>query len=134
MATEPLIGTKIKRARERKRWTQRQLAGAVGVNVKTIDNWENDRTAPRNSIGALEQVLGIDLTGGEPAPGPLDDLLPVQEEWEQGVLDDPALSDDLKRRFIRDSRLARSAYAARRSRRRAEEQREVTRRATDQAS
>lgn len=69
MATEPAIGTRIKRARERKRWTQRHLAGLVGVSQKTIDNWENGRTEPRSSIGALEEVLGVRLSG-EPEPQP----------------------------------------------------------------
>lgn len=59
MATDPHIGTSIRRARERKRWTQRQLAHALGVNIKTVDNWENGRTSPRSAIGAIEQVLGI---------------------------------------------------------------------------
>lgn len=61
MATE--IGTRIKRARERKRWSQRQLAGALGVDRKTVDNWENGRTTPRSSIGAIEEVLGVSLDG-----------------------------------------------------------------------
>lgn len=65
MATRSL-GPVIKRARERRRWTQRQLASALGVSVKTIDNWENDRTEPRSSAGALEEVLGIDLNGPQP--------------------------------------------------------------------
>src|ERR1044071_6878196 len=63
MATE--IGTRIKRAREHKRWTQRQLADALQVNVKTVDNWENGRTSPRSSIGALEEVLEVSLSGEE---------------------------------------------------------------------
>jgi transcriptional regulator with XRE-family HTH domain len=61
MATEPAIGTKIKRARERKRWTQKQLAEAVGVSQKTIDNWEHGHTKPRSAIGALEEVLDVSL-------------------------------------------------------------------------
>lgn len=69
MATD--IGTRIKRARERKRWTQRQLAEALKVDRKTIDNWENGRTSPRSSIGAIEEVLGMRLDA-EPEP----DLLP----------------------------------------------------------
>lgn len=69
MATEPAVGTKIKRARERLRWTQKKLADEVGVSQKTIDNWENGRTSPKSSIGALEQVLGIALDG-EPQPDP----------------------------------------------------------------
>ena len=66
MATDPAIGVAIRRARERKRWTQRQLADAIRVNIKSVDNWENGRTHPRSSIGALESVLGVDLTGGGP--------------------------------------------------------------------
>jgi transcriptional regulator with XRE-family HTH domain len=62
MATETPLGTRIKRARERKRWTQQQLAKAIGVDRKSVDNWENDRTQPRSSLGALEEVLGP-LTG-----------------------------------------------------------------------
>ena len=61
MATEPAIGTKIKRARERKRWTQRHLAALIGVSQKTVDNWEHGRTEPKSSIGALEEVLGVSL-------------------------------------------------------------------------
>jgi transcriptional regulator with XRE-family HTH domain len=65
MATDPRLGTKIKRARERKRWTQQELADRIEVDRKTIDNWENGRTSPRSSIGALEDVLGVVLTAGE---------------------------------------------------------------------
>lgn len=59
MATD--LGTKIRRARERHRWTQAQLASQVGVSQKTVDNWENGRTEPRNRLGALEHVLGVEL-------------------------------------------------------------------------
>lgn len=78
MATEPAIGTKIKRARERKRWTQRQLAAELHVNIKTVDNWENGRTSPLNSIGALEAVLDIRLDGGQVEPDS-----PTPEELEE---------------------------------------------------
>jgi transcriptional regulator with XRE-family HTH domain len=54
----PPIGIKIKRARERLRLTQEDLAGRVGVSQKTIDNWEHDRSYPRSAIGALEAILG----------------------------------------------------------------------------
>lgn len=75
MAAGPPLGTRIKRARERKRWTQQQLADALDVNIKTIDNWENGRTSPRSSIGALEDVLGISLDEDEPRPLVSDRLL-----------------------------------------------------------
>jgi transcriptional regulator with XRE-family HTH domain len=49
---------RIKRARERGHMKQEDLARAVGVNIKTVDNWENGRSRPKNRMGALEQVLG----------------------------------------------------------------------------
>jgi len=65
MATD--IGTRIKRARERKRWSQQRLADALHVDRKTVDNWENGRNKPRSSVGALEEVLGVRL-GDEAEP------------------------------------------------------------------
>lgn len=107
MATEPLIGTAIKRARERKRWTQRQLADALRVNIKTVDNWENGRTSPRSSIGAIEEVLGISLDGGQAEPEPDDDW----ERWERSVLTNADLPPDLARSIVLDARAAREAEA-----------------------
>jgi transcriptional regulator with XRE-family HTH domain len=94
MATEPAIGTRIKRARERKRWTQKRLAGLVGVSQKTIDNWENGRTEPRSSIGALEEVLGVSLTG-EPAPRPV-----ISGDLMAAIMDDPELTESERRVVI----------------------------------
>lgn len=62
MAHLPAMGATIRRARERMRWTQQQLADAIGVAVRTVNDWENDRSYPRNSIGALEDVLRVNLT------------------------------------------------------------------------
>lgn len=59
----PALGDLIRSGRERKRWTQAALAAAVGVDRKTVDNWENSRTRPRNRLAALEDVLGISLRG-----------------------------------------------------------------------
>jgi len=66
MATD--IGTTIKRARERKRWSQQELANRLGVNRKTVDNWENGRTQPASSIGALEDLLGISFSDADRSP------------------------------------------------------------------
>ena len=115
MPAQPNIGTAIKRARERKRWTQRQLADALGVDIKTVDNWENGRTRPRSSIGALEEVLGVSLSGGlAREPGPLDGLTPWRDNWEAQVADDPDLPEEWKRDLIADSRAARGRAAERR--------------------
>ena len=62
-ADAPSLGTQIRRARERKRWTQQELADAVEVGRDTVVKWENDQRAPKNRIGAIEEVLEIDLTG-----------------------------------------------------------------------
>lgn len=86
MATEPAIGTRIRRARERRRWSQQRLADELQVNRKTIDNWENGRTSPRSSIGAREEVLGVRLDGEpEPPPGISDDL-------RAAIMEDPELT------------------------------------------
>jgi len=52
------LGRRIRRARERARLTQRQLADAVGVDRKTVGNWESGTSHPRSSLGRLETVLG----------------------------------------------------------------------------
>lgn len=71
MQTDPPIGLKIRRARERQRLTQADLAAQVGVSQKTVDNWENGRTRPKSSIGALEQILGpLDRADVSPSPAP----------------------------------------------------------------
>lgn len=62
MAADPLIGTKIRRARERKRLRQQDVASQLGVSRTTYDAWENNRAYPKSSIGALEQLLEVDLT------------------------------------------------------------------------
>lgn len=54
-------GEQIKRARERKGWTQEQLATAVGVGPRTVGNWERGSTVSRNRTGRLEKVLGDEL-------------------------------------------------------------------------
>ena len=59
------LGTRIRRARERKRWSQAQAASAIGVGVRTWGRWERGEAAPRSAIGALEDVLGVSLTSDE---------------------------------------------------------------------
>lgn len=58
------IGTKVRRARLRRRWTQLQLAQAAEVSLRTVNDWENDRAYPRNPV-ALEEILGIRLDNDE---------------------------------------------------------------------
>lgn len=92
---------------------QQDLAAKVGVSRTTVDSWENDHSYPQRKLARLEQVLGISLDPG-PAPGPLADLEPWHDEWEEQVAGDRDLSLELRRQLISDSRDARSAYADRR--------------------
>lgn len=55
------LGESIRRARERRGWTQNQLAEQLGVAVMTIRNWEADRHSPKNSLARIEEVLGTPL-------------------------------------------------------------------------
>lgn len=69
-ASPPSLGARIRRARERAKLSQEELANAVGASVRAVGDWENDRRKPRNRLGAIEEVLGISLDG-EP-----DDIMP----------------------------------------------------------
>ena len=65
------LGRAIKDARERRHLTQQQLADVLVVDRKTVDNWENERTTPRNRMGALMQwapELGGEVTLEPPDP------------------------------------------------------------------
>jgi ribosome-binding protein aMBF1 (putative translation factor) len=61
------IGRVIDRARQRKRWTQVELAERVGVHELTVVAWEKGRFYPRRNIVALEEALEISLAEYETA-------------------------------------------------------------------
>jgi transcriptional regulator with XRE-family HTH domain len=115
MTAASSLGTAIKRARERRRWTQRDLADKLGVDIKSVSNWETGRTSPKNSIGALEDVLGISLgdetqPAGRWGPGDVWEGRPL-DEWEAAVLNDRELPADEGPLLIRESRAVRAAYS-----------------------
>lgn len=61
------LGTAIARARQRKRWTQTELARRLGVTRGAVGNWETGNSYPERNLGAIEEVLGIDLSQYEQA-------------------------------------------------------------------
>ena len=65
--TEPSLAITIRRARERKRMTQGELAAALGVSRSAVNSWENDRAVPQGSIGAIEELLDITIPEDIPA-------------------------------------------------------------------
>lgn len=63
-----ITGDRVRRERGRLRMTQRELAAALGVGLKTITDWEAGvRPIPLTRYAAVTAVLGIDETEPEPA-------------------------------------------------------------------
>ena len=57
---DPTMGGRIAMAREAGGFTQAQLASQLGVMVKTLKNWETDRSEPRgNKFVFLAGLLGV---------------------------------------------------------------------------
>lgn len=95
------IGTRIRRARERLRMSQADLADALKVSRSAVNAWENNRAVPQSSIGALEEILRIDLTSEQPPrlPEPvkipehlqrkIDALPPGERDYVMGLLTRP---------------------------------------------
>lgn len=87
MATDPAIGTTIKKRRQVLGMTQDELAARLGVSRSTIANWESGKHFPLRYLGAVEHVLGIELNdGAEPPIDPrvrqmIDDLTDEERAW-----------------------------------------------------
>lgn len=97
---ETELGQQIRRARERARLTQRELAQAIGVDRKTIGNWESGLSSPRSSLGRLEEVLaphGFAATESAPPPAGAHAVVGMIQE----VLDSP-FSPPVQVQMIRD--------------------------------
>ncbi len=56
---------RIRLARERRLMRQEDVAAALGVDKRTVGNWERGRTHPRNRLGALVALLDLDMTDTE---------------------------------------------------------------------
>ena len=56
------LGDRIVAAREALGFTQKDLARRLGVKLKTVQGWEEDRTEPRaNKAQMMSGVLGVSL-------------------------------------------------------------------------
>lgn len=90
------IGKTIKRARERKRMTQAEAAAALRVSRSALNAWERDRSYPRNSIGAIEELYGIDLDDApEPEPEPA-----IPRSLHREIMATDGLTDDERQAVI----------------------------------
>lgn len=61
------LGQRIRAARERRMMTQQELADLVGVDKRTVGNWERGRVRPRNRMGKLTEVLDLEMSSLEQA-------------------------------------------------------------------
>jgi transcriptional regulator with XRE-family HTH domain len=109
MAAGTELGTRIKRARERRHWRQADLARAIGVNVKTVGNWERGQTIPRTRIGAIEATLSISLADDAPSESWYDPDDPI----ERGIAEDPRLPEPARRDFVAQLRARRLEHIPR---------------------
>jgi transcriptional regulator with XRE-family HTH domain len=108
VATDKELGTRIRRARERRHWYQADLARAIGVNVKTVGNWERGQTIPRSRIGAIEDTLGIKISEESGNGVPWYDQ---DDPIERAYAEDPSLPEADKRMFVAQLRARRERYA-----------------------
>lgn len=93
------LGTAIRRAIERKRMTQAGVAKALGVSRSAVNSWVNGRSHPQNSLGALEELLGVRFDGGEPEPKVPSDALRAQILAELGPERGEAFIAEMERRL-----------------------------------
>lgn len=62
VATELDIGSRIRKRRQEIGLTQQQLADRLEVAESSVVAWETGRHYPKRKLGALEAVLGVNLT------------------------------------------------------------------------
>lgn len=56
------FGDRVQAAREALGWSQRELAGRLGVKLKTLRGWEEDISEPRaNKLQMLSGMLGVSI-------------------------------------------------------------------------
>ena len=108
MASDPRsLGARIRSARQRRHLTQPQLAEAMEVSVRAVGDWENNRTRPKNRLGALEAFFGVNLT--EP-----DNADVYTDTAERAIWDDESIPESERRAVIEEIRELRSRYDRRR--------------------
>lgn len=86
------LGDRIVAAREALGFSQKDLARRLGVKLKTVQGWEEDRTEPRaNKAQMMSGILGVSLLWllsgeGEGVHEPSD--TPAEPDEVKAILDD----------------------------------------------
>ena len=94
MAAQETIGARIAMRRHVLGWTQAELAARLGVHKDTVVAWETNRHYPKRKLGLLEDILGIDLPGGQ-------DTFPFATADEAAIWSLDRFSEDERRALIR---------------------------------
>lgn len=113
------LGDRITAAREARGLSQSEFARKLGVKLKTVRNWEDDRTEPRsNKAQMMSGLLGVPfrwlLIGeGDGIPPPLDNT-PLAEGV-QDILDElRQLRSELSQKAHRIGRIEKRLRSAQR--------------------
>jgi len=76
------IGRKLRRLREKRGWTQTQVADQVGVRVASVSRWEADRDQPRMEyVARLAQIFDTPMEELMTADPPPDLVGVIDEPW-----------------------------------------------------
>jgi transcriptional regulator with XRE-family HTH domain len=92
--TPPSLGARIRRARERARLSQEELAALVGASSRAVGDWENNRRKPRNRLSVLEEVLGVSLED-TPEPEPA-----IPENLYRAIMNTDGLTEEERQAVI----------------------------------
>lgn len=57
-----IVGRNIVAARERKGWTQLDLATALGTSISRVSGWETGKHLPRNPQAVADHLLDGDVS------------------------------------------------------------------------
>jgi transcriptional regulator with XRE-family HTH domain len=106
MASESL-GEQIRRARQRRRWSQAEAARKLGVSARALGDWERGVKKPRN-LTVIEDVFGIRLSGNG-----AEDWYDENDPIERGIAELPRLPEPRKRKLVADLRAAREEHVPR---------------------
>ena len=89
------LGTRIRRAREAKGYSQQELAdrmprrpdGRRSASIRSVGRWERGEAVPRSALGALQEVLRPFFTANGSLPAPPSD--PRERElWDLLIAED----------------------------------------------
>lgn len=78
------IGMQIKQARQRKGWSQSELARECQLNIRTIQRIEHDEVRPRlYTLGLISRTLDIELTGASGTEMETEQILRYRQIFKQ---------------------------------------------------